>query len=146
MTFILQLWFAKKINRTANRFLSLALAAIVLQMVWVLGIDIRLGTCFPRWSWLPLQFSLALGPLIFFYVLKITRPEYKFGWKDLRHFSPLLLELGVLVLEVKESMKTGAATYDTFIFKHLNPVLQLLTVVSVITYLYLSRRLIRDFH
>jgi putative ABC transport system permease protein len=146
LNFTLLLGFAKKINRAANRFLALALLTIVLWMTWVLGIDIRLGVYFPRWSWLPLQFSLALGPLIYFYVLKITRPAYKFRWKDLLHFSPLLLQQGALALEVKESIRTGAATYDTLIFKELNPVLQLLTFISVITYLYWSHRLIGRFY
>ncbi len=146
LNFALQLWFAKKINLTANRFLALALLAIVLRMIWVLGIDIRLTNSFPHWSWLPLQFSLAIGPLIYFYVLKITRPAYKFHWKDMLHFSPLLLEWGVWLFEIKESVITGTGTYDTQIFQQLNPVLQLLGVISVITYLHLSRRLIRDFH
>jgi putative ABC transport system permease protein len=66
LNFTCLLWFAKRINRSANRFLGLALTAIVLWMVKVLGIDIGLGTYFPCWSWVPLQFSLALGPLIFF--------------------------------------------------------------------------------
>ncbi len=146
LTFTLQLWFTKRINRTANRFLGLALATVVLWMAWVLGIDLRLTTYFPHWSWLPLQFSLALGPLIFFYVLKITRPEYKFRWKDLLHFSPLLLQQGVLALEVKESIRTGAATYHTLTFHQLNPILQLLAFISVITYLYMSHRLIESFY
>ena len=146
LTFAWLLWFTKRINRTANRFLGLALATIVLWMVWVLGIDIRLSTCFPHWSWLPLQFSLVLGPLIYFYVLKITRPEYKFRSKDLLHFSPLLLELGAQAAEVGDSIKTGAATYDTPLFRQVNPILQLLAFVSVITYLYLSHRLIQDFY
>ena len=60
LTFALQLWFTKKTNQTANKFLALALAVIVLWMARVLDIDIRLGACFTRWSWLPLQFSLAL--------------------------------------------------------------------------------------
>src|ERR1700733_5203743 len=109
--FALLLGFAKRTNQTANRVLGLALATIVLRLVWVLGIDIRLGAYFPRWSWLPLQFSLTLGPLIYFYVLKMTRTEYKLRWKDLLHFSPLLLQQGALVLEIKESIRTGAATY-----------------------------------
>jgi putative ABC transport system permease protein len=146
LNFTLLLWFTKGINRLANRFLSLALLASVLWMAWVLGIDIGLGTYFPRWSWLPLQFSLILGPLIYFYVLKITRPEYKFRWKDLLHFSPLLPEQGALVLEVKESIKTGAATYDTLTFQQISPVLYLATFISVITYLYLSFRLIEHFY
>ena len=115
-------------------------------MAWTLGVDIHMEASFPRWSRLPLQFSLSLGPLIFFYVLKVTRPEYKFRSKDLMHFSPLLLELGAQLLEVKESIKTGAATYDTPVFRQLNPVLQLLAFVSVMTYLYLSHRLIEDFY
>ena len=115
-------------------------------MAWALGIDIRLGNYFPHWSWLPLQFSLALGPFIYFYVLKITRPEYKFRPKDLLHFSPLLLQQGILVLEIRESMETGAATYDTPVFRQLNPVLQVLILISVITYLQLCRRQVRDFH
>ena len=146
LTFTLLLCFTKRINQAANRFLGVALATIVLWMAWVLGIDIRLGTYFPRWSWLPLQYSLALGPLIYFYVLKIIRPEYKFHRKDLLHFSPLLLEQGVLILEVKESIKTGAATYDTHIFQYLNPVLQLLAFISVITYLYWCHKLIESYY
>lgn len=146
LTFTLLMWFTKKINRAANRFLGMALCVVVLWMVWVLCVDIRLTGCFPRWSWLPLQFSLALGPFIFFYVLRTTQPEYKFRRKDLLHFSPVLLELGVQALEVRDSIKTGAATYDTLAFYQLNPVLQLLAFVSVSIYLYLSCRLIERFY
>jgi len=146
LTFTALLWFTKRINRTANRFLSLALLTIVLQMARVLGFDINLATYFPRWNWLPLQFSLALGPLIFFYVRKITRPEYKLRWKDMLHFSPLPLELGAQALAIRDSIKTGAATYQTPVFQQLNPVLQVVTFVSVIIYLYLAHRLIERFY
>ncbi len=146
LSFTLQLWFTKRSNRAANRFLALALLVIVLWMAWLLGIDIRIETYFPHWSWLPFQFSLALGPLVYFYVLKTTRPEYKFRFKDLAHFSPLLLELGAHVLEVSDSIKTGMATYETPTFRQLNPVLQLLTFTSVIIYLYLAHRLIERFY
>ncbi|HMG07279.1 MAG TPA: hypothetical protein VK609_02155, partial [Mucilaginibacter sp.] len=70
LTFILLLWFTKRINRAANRLLALAMVTIVLWIARILGIDIGLSTYITNWSRLPLQFSLALGPLIFFYVLK----------------------------------------------------------------------------
>jgi putative ABC transport system permease protein len=146
LTFALQLGFTKRINRSANRFLSLALATIALWLLWVLCRDIGLEAYFSHWSWLPLQFSLVLGPLIFFYVLKITRPEYKFRSKDMLHFSPLLLELSAQALEVRDSIKTGTATYDTPAFHQLNPILQLLAFISVSTYLYASHRLIERFY
>jgi putative ABC transport system permease protein len=146
LTFILLLWFTKNVNRAANRFLALAMVTIVLWIAKILGIDIGLSTYITNWSRLPLQFSLALGPLIFFYVLKITRPEYKFRRNDLLHFSPLLLELVAQALQVRDSIKTSAATYETPAFQQLNPILQLLAFVSVIIYLYLSHRLIGRFY
>ncbi|WP_419698061.1 ABC transporter permease [Mucilaginibacter sp. NFX135] len=146
LTFILLLWFSKKNNQPANRFLSLALAVVVLWMVWVLGVDIRLETYFSHWSWLPLQFSLSIGPLIYFYVLKMTQPEYKFRWKDLLHLSPLLVGLGVQALEVRDSIKTGVAIGETPAFYQLNPILQLLMFISVSIYFYASHRLIERFY
>ena len=145
-TFILLLWLTPKANRPANRFLAIALAVVVLWIARILGIDIGLSNYIPNWSRLPLQFSLALGPLIFFYVLKKIQQEYKFRSKDLLHFSPLLLELGAQLLEVKESVMTGTAAYNTLTFQQLNPILQLLAFISVSTYLYASHRLIERFY
>jgi len=146
LTFSLLLGFTKGINRTPNRFLALAMITIVLWIARILGIDIRMDTYFPRWSWLPLDFSLTPGPLIYFYVLKITRPKRKLRWMDLLHFSPLLLQQGILVLEIKESIRTGAATYNTLIFQQMSPVLHLSAFISIITYLYWSFRLIKRFY
>jgi putative ABC transport system permease protein len=146
LSFALQLVFTKKINRPANCFLSLALVTMVLWLLWVLGRGIGLEASFSRWSWLPLQFSLAFGPLMFFYVRKITRPDYPFRGRDLLHFIPLLLEQGALILEIKEGIRTGAATYHAQVFYQLNPILQLLAFVSVSTYLYASYRQIERFY
>jgi len=146
LTFAVLLWFTKTVNRSANRFLALALVTMIVWMVRVLCIDLGLETYLPHWDWLPMQFLLALGPLMYFYVLKITHPQYKFNWKDLLHFSPLLLEQAALVLEIKESAKTGTATYATHTFQQLNPVLQLLIFISIITYLHLCNKLIQKFY
>lgn len=145
-SFAAQLGFTKRMNQAANRFLSLALITIVLRLLWVLGRNIALETYFTYWSWLPLQFLLALGPLIFFYVRKISQPNYAFRSKDLLHFVPLLLEQGILGLEIKESMQTGAATYHTQTFHQLNPILQWLVLISTGAYLCVSYRLVERFY
>ncbi|GGG72980.1 hypothetical protein GCM10007415_00370 [Parapedobacter pyrenivorans] len=145
-SFALQLGFAKRINQAANRLLSLALTTVILWLLWLLGRNIGLEAHLSQWSWLPLQFSLALGPLIFFYVRKITRPKNPFHMRDLLHFCPLLLEQAVLALEIKESSQTGVATYDTLTFHQLNPILQLLAFVSVSAYLYACHRLVESFY
>ena len=146
LTFALLLAFVKTANRAANRFLALALLVMVLWLTRVLGIGIGLSAYVLYWSRLPLQWSLALGPLIFFYVLKITRPAYRLRPKDLLHFSPLLLELGAQAWAVRDSIQIGAATYDTPAFRQLNPVLQLLAFASVVIYVYLALRLISRFY
>jgi len=146
LTFALLLWFTNNINRSANRFLALALFTMILWMGRLLAIDVKLETYLPQWDKLPMQFLLALGPLMYFYVLKITRPSNKFSWRDSLHFTPLLLEQAALILEIKESNQTGAATYATRIFQQLNPVLQLLIFISVITYLYKSHKQINNFY
>jgi putative ABC transport system permease protein len=56
LTFILLLWFAKRINRAANRFLAMALAVVALWIARILGIDIGLSAYITNWSRLPLQF------------------------------------------------------------------------------------------
>ena len=118
LIFALLLAFVKSINRSANRFLALALLTMILWMMRILALDMRLETR------LPMQFLLALGPLLYFYVLKLVRPVYQFRWKDLLHFSPVLLE--------------QVATAGML--------LQLLIFISIFTYLYLSRRLIQNFY
>jgi putative ABC transport system permease protein len=146
LTFALQLLFIQRANQSANRFLGLAIGVAILWMTHVLFIDINLETSFPRSSWFPLQFSLAFGPLINFYVRKITRPECKFGFKDLLHFSPLLLELGIQVLSAQESLRTGAATYHTLTYQQLNPIMQLLAIISVIIYISWCHIMVERFY
>lgn len=129
INFSLLLWFSKRTNQSANRFLSFALIVSDLWIARILGIDIGLAAIIPVWAWVPFRFSLALGPLIYFYVLKITRPEFKLRFKDLLHFGPLLLELGAQLAS-----------------EQLNPVLSVLAFISVTSYLYFSRRLIARFY
>jgi len=129
LTFFLLLWFTKRNDRAANRFLSLALLTVVLRMVSVLSTDMRLATYFQYWYWLPPDFSLALGPLIYFYVLKRTRPGLKFRRKDLLHFIPTLLQQVAFAFSVR-----------------VNPVLRLAAFISVMMYLFGSFRLIERFY
>src|ERR1700739_3401224 len=87
-TFILLLTFTGKKDRAANRYLAMVLVVAVLRVAGLL----------PFGSRLPIQFSMAFGSLLFLYVRQIIRPEDRFRRKDLLHFSPLLLELGVTLL------------------------------------------------
>ena len=121
--FSLLLLLVQKGNKTANRILGLILLITVVEMLRAFDNDLRLE--------LP-QLSLALGPLIYFYVGSIAKPGYKFRSRDLMHFCPSLAE-------------AMSAIYDPPSIPWLNTVLQFLVFISVCAYLYAAQRLIKDF-
>ncbi len=143
LAFSLLLWFLEKPGRNVNHLLSFILAIMALCLTRIVCINIRLENYFPLWSWIPLQFLLSFGPLLFFYVRSIVQPERKFTRKDLLHFSPVLLELGMHVITIIQSVHTGAATYDTPAYKQWQPVLQLLAFISIAIYLYRCTQLVK---
>ena len=138
--FSVRLWFKKPAGDT-NRLLSIILAMMALSLIRMVCIDIQLGYYFPRWDWVPLQFLLATGPLLFFYLRSIARPQQKFARKDLLHFSPLLLEMGMHVLAVIQSTATGGDVYQMPVYKQWQPLLHLLAFISVGAYLHRCARL-----
>lgn len=133
VSFSLQLGFIKSINRTANRFLSLALVFMVLAMASLLGPDIKMIVWLSRPDWLPLLFSMTTGPLVYFYVLKITRPNYQIGYRELLHFCPLLMTQLVVIPVIDKN------------FHRVIPILQFSAFSSVAVYLFLSYRIIPRF-
>lgn len=122
----------------------MALITIVIWMARMVCLDIQLYNYFPRFSWLPLQFSLALGPFIYFYILKTTKPNHLFSWKDLLHFAPILSEQFMLILEITKSI--GKPIYNTTTFQQINLALHLAAFISVVIYLCLSFRLIESYY
>jgi hypothetical protein len=139
----LLLWFGKKLNQTANRFLAVALVVIVLYIARLLAVDVELASYIPNWGRLPLRFSLAFGPLVYFYVLQTTRAEYKFRLKHTLHFVPVLFELSIQLFETSQSIQTGVAAYQTSAF---NLVLELLAFISALSYLYASHQQIENYY
>lgn len=118
LTFSLLLWFTKSINRSANRFLALAMLSMVLWMAGVAGDNAGLCACFP----------MALGPFIYFYVRKLTLPDNKFNRADLLHFFPILSGLA------------GSA------FPEIRVVIYIVAFISVLLYLFMSSRLIESYY
>jgi len=137
LTFTALLWFAKMSNRVANRFLGLALVVIIWWLTSIVFNDVRPGT-----DLLP-QLSLTLGPLVYFYVLKITRTEHKFGWRDLLHFGPLLIQFAFFI---GQPVKADFVAYHTVASQQMSAIVQLAAFISVAIYLYYSFKLIERFY
>ncbi|AYL97931.1 ABC transporter permease [Mucilaginibacter celer] len=139
----LRLWFSPKNNKNVNRLLALILIIILLWLIGTVCINTQPENHFKQWSWLPTRFFLSLGPLIFFFVRSIALPEETFKTKELWHFSPLLPELGLHIVEVIQSANSDAATYNTPVYKQWSPVLQLLACISIAIYLYRCSKLVK---
>ncbi|MEN0052315.1 MAG: ABC transporter permease [Mucilaginibacter sp.] len=101
VTVALLLALIKRPGQAANRFLSMA---IIVGVIQINGVSFGLS---------------ILGPLLYFYVLKLTNPPYQFRGKDYLHFCPLLM--GYWLPEW-------------------------LTLLPVFVYLYLAHRLIDNFY
>jgi ABC-type antimicrobial peptide transport system permease subunit/AraC-like DNA-binding protein len=128
LTFSLMLLIAPKGKKATNRILGL----ILIITTCFLGTDLRPETAFSRGSLAPPQFSLALGPLIYFYVLSVIRPGHKFRSRDLLHFIPLLVQACTTI-------------YDTSNLPVLNSMFRLTVFITVCGYLYAAYKLIKDF-
>jgi len=145
-TFAVLLFFSKRVHHGANRCLALALLTLVCWLCWVLGIDTDISHYMPYWSYIPLQYSLTLGPLIWLYVQLLTNPRPVFYKKYWWHLSPFLLEQGVFIAELWQGYRKGTPTYYTTAFWQFNPILQVLALASVLSYLLLSIRSLNRYH
>lgn len=141
LTLSLFLWIAPKENQFANRWLAILMVVVALWIIRVLVADIDLAKNNPLLNLMPLQFSMALGPLIYFYIRQITRSEYIFRRKDFLHFVPLLYELSIQEFAAIQNMKAGQTIYHTFSF-----VVPLFAFLSFMIYLYLCRLQINHYY
>ena len=146
LTFGLLLIFTKRINQTANRFLGLAALIIVLWNIWVLSLDLDIFRYFPKFYLIPLNFSLALGPSLYLYTTKMTNAGYVFTKKDGFHFLPVIFELVVHFIIVKEALNSGVLATDTSSFFMLIPIVQLCAIISIAIYAILSLKKIKRYH
>ena len=103
-TFGLLLIFTKRINRKANILLGLVMFIIIFWNIWVLSLDFQIHHSYPYFYLIPLNYSLALGPLLYFYVKKIVHPNYCLSKKDSIHFLPLFIELSIHVIVSRDAL------------------------------------------
>lgn len=146
LTFSLLLIFSKRINKTANQFLGLASFVIVLWNVWVLSHDLDFFRYAPKFYLIPLNFSLALGPLIYFYTKSISNFGFDFAKRDWLHIIPVAFELLIHIIISIEAVQKNILATSTNAFFTWIPLIQLLAILSVVMYSFYALREIRMYH
>jgi AraC-like DNA-binding protein len=96
------LWFSIQ-NKQSNRFLASLIFTIAL---WLIDHFLRISGIYGQNAnlyFLPIFYSFAFGPLIYFYVKSLVNQSFIFQKKDYLHFVPVLLQAGLyLFLTMKE--------------------------------------------
>ncbi|GAB2596771.1 helix-turn-helix domain-containing protein [Spirosoma areae] len=87
------LWSNRKGNSLSNRLLAVLIGLLALMSLAV-GIPVA-----NRWisfalDFLPLIMVMPLGPLIYFYTKSVLNPAFTIGWRERRHFYPVVLDWG----------------------------------------------------
>ncbi|MEM6878151.1 MAG: AraC family transcriptional regulator, partial [Bacteroidota bacterium] len=87
------LWSSQKQNGRANRWLACLLFFLAYRlMVQILRL-FGLGY-YDTWYYFMLDMSWVVGPLLFFYVRSLVRPEADWKRTDYWHFLPLIIQMG----------------------------------------------------
>ncbi|MBC7398829.1 MAG: helix-turn-helix transcriptional regulator [Mucilaginibacter sp.] len=79
-------------NKKPGRILALLIVVIAL---WLFDDFMRLSLIYrqhPNLYFLPIFYSFSFGPLIWFYVKSLVNHQFKFGFKDVWHFVPVMLQ------------------------------------------------------
>ncbi|RSK36216.1 helix-turn-helix domain-containing protein [Hymenobacter metallilatus] len=88
------LWAAPA-NRLPNRFLALLMLSLAL---WLLDGFFRVANVYgqnPEWYFVPIYYSFAFGPLLYFYVRSLINHNFRFTRGHLVHFGPVLVQAGL---------------------------------------------------
>jgi AraC-like DNA-binding protein len=88
------LWFSHQ-NKQSNRFLALLILSIAL---WLIDHFLRISNIYGQNAnlyFLPIFYSFAFGPLIYFYVKSLVNQSLIFQKRDFLHFIPVLFQAGL---------------------------------------------------
>ena len=93
LTFGFLLLFSRKTNKRADRFLASLMFIVAFWnasiLIWVIGISQYANGLI----WVPLSYTLALGPCFYFYILSVSDTELNHSPKMWPHFIPVVFEI-----------------------------------------------------
>jgi len=129
-------------NQRPNLFLSLL---TLLFSFWLCDTFFRVADVYrqnPNFYFLPIYYSLAFGPLIYYYTRSLTQKDFQFKYQDGWHFLPVLFQAGFyLFMQLK-----GYSFKREFWFEIHRPYtydLEFnLSLISLLIYLGLSTKLV----
>jgi AraC-like DNA-binding protein len=138
------LWFSTQ-NKQSNRFLALLIFAIAL---WLIDHFLRIAGIYgqnPNLYFLPIFYSFAFGPLIYFYVRNLVNQKFIFRRKEYLHFVPVFFQ-GALYIFLTSKDYSFKNWYWVHVHQWITYKIEFDgTFISMLIYLGLSIRLLRNY-
>ena len=139
------LLFLQQYNAKANRFLGLL---VLLFSLWLCDTFFSIGNLYqqdPNLYFLPIYYSFAFGPLVYFYTKSITQQDFKFSKKDYWHFLPVLLQASLYIFLQCSDYNFRRWFWFEVHFPYTYNLEFHLSLLSLLVYLYLSYQLIQTY-
>lgn len=146
ITFGLLLLFSKSKNNTADRFLASLLFIVALWNASLLILVLGIYQYAAGIIWVPLTFTLALGPCFYFYTWHLTNVELRQKPQIWPHFIPVFFEVLLFLYEVFQGLPLGVGYFDTPAYLIFDPIVNALAIFSLIVYSIFSRKRIQHYH
>ena len=130
-------------KREANLLLSFFLGILSLSLLHNLLVNIGIFNNNPRWYFVPIQYHLALGPLLFFYVKSRLYRFFHLQKKDFKHFIlPTVQAVSYLSVGFRDAAYKEVVWQQSYL-PYGKPLEGFLFVVGFAFYIYFSYRFIR---
>ena len=131
-------------NDKSLPFLIWLVTCMALENLRIFILNSKVTESYPFLIFLATSCSLALGPLIWFYIKSWTAPNFRFRSRDYLHFVPLLIEVIIHVPVYRSMMSNpivGKDIMTAFQFGPQRMWIQILAVGSLAFYLFQALKL-----
>ncbi|MEM8585401.1 MAG: helix-turn-helix transcriptional regulator [Bacteroidota bacterium] len=137
-------------NDRANRWLAGLLFLLAYRLTVQIMRLFGLGY-YDTWYYFMLDMSWVVGPLLFFYVRALVRPDHNWKRSDYLHFVPLLIQMGFsLFVRIQNLYWDGTREslswlgYWGYVVWMNHPTIYVIASISIMYYAWRSQRLLKE--
>lgn len=143
-TFFLLFRF-RKIKRQENLFLGLFILffSIITINGWYVGSGYYLKQ--PSFLFFPIYFTLGLGPMFYLYVRHLLSKDYVVKGKEVFHLAPIVLQFVYHIINFLKPIPDRIDYFHTVHLIRLLPLEEVLGILSLGVYFYISHRYLKAF-
>ena len=132
---------------TGNKAANMSFGALLIVYALALASNIAFHTGFyeayPQYYFLPIWYTLAFGPFLFYYVKLSLYPSYRMRWSDSKHFLLPFWQMVFFAIIGAKSIADKQMFAEQWYFTLYRPLESAVFIGSFFSYLYFAYRYIR---